>query len=175
LDKFNVIESKLDGMNFQGVTQNWDKVLPASSRFVVLANFNNEAVRDNATGLVWERDPLSPGGSGQGDAGTADSWAIAANKCIRKGVGGQKGWRLPAPHEIGSLIDVSVSRDDVRLPPGHPFLNIGTDFYWTASTYAVDTSRAWVVRFLGGGAVTEDKSAARPSWCVRGSGQTSVY
>jgi hypothetical protein len=30
-----------------GVTQNWDKVLPAAQRFTVLEAFNNEAVRDN--------------------------------------------------------------------------------------------------------------------------------
>ncbi|TMQ31751.1 MAG: hypothetical protein E6K65_00240 [Nitrospirae bacterium] len=38
-----------------GVTQNWDKVLPAAQRFTVLAAFNNAAVRDNETGLMWEK------------------------------------------------------------------------------------------------------------------------
>ena len=48
--------------------QNWDKNVPTASRFTVLAEFNNEAVRDNNTGLVWERAP----------DGTTRSWGDAA-------------------------------------------------------------------------------------------------
>jgi hypothetical protein len=33
----------------------WDKVLPASQRVTVLDSFNGQAVRDNETGLVWEK------------------------------------------------------------------------------------------------------------------------
>src|SRR5205823_1151926 len=129
--------------------------------FKVLDDFNGEAVLDRETGLVWERDPTAI------DSGV-DSWSGAAFKCIRKVVGGRKGWRLPAVHELASLVDVSVSPNDVRLPPGHPFQSIGLDFYWTATTYSVDTSRAWAVRFLGGGVVTDDKTTGRLFWCVRG-------
>jgi hypothetical protein len=43
-------------------TPSWDQTMactaPAScSRFVVLSNFNGEAVLDRETGLVWERTP----------------------------------------------------------------------------------------------------------------------
>ena len=36
-----------------GVTQNWDKTLPNESQFTTLDDFNNQAVRDNETGIVW--------------------------------------------------------------------------------------------------------------------------
>ena len=145
----------------------WDNKINGPNRFMVLGEFNGEAVLDRETGLVWERDPTAVGSSGQQDSGV-DSWSIATFKCIRKAVGNRKGWRLPAVHELASLVDVTVSRDSVRLPSGHPFQNIGLDFYWTATTHAEDTNRAWVVRFLGGGVVTEDKPMAHPFWCVRG-------
>ena len=147
--------------------ESWSNKINGQSRFMILGEFSGAAVLDRETGLVWERDPTAIGSSGQEDAGI-DSWAVAAFKCIRKAVGGRKGWRLPAVHELASLVDVSVSANEVRLPPGHPFQNIGQDFYWTATTYAVEPSRAWVVRFLGGGVVTEDKPTAHPFWCVRG-------
>ena len=54
------IQDVLDAI--KGVTQNWDKKLPAndgppcsSSRFTCVLSAT--AVRDNETGLVWERVP----------------------------------------------------------------------------------------------------------------------
>jgi hypothetical protein len=40
-----------------GVTKNWDKKLPNTSRFTVLTDFGGAAMRDNETGLVWEQSP----------------------------------------------------------------------------------------------------------------------
>ena len=43
-------------------TPSWDQT-PSSTRFVVLSNWNNEAVLDRETGLVWEKrraHPLTP-------------------------------------------------------------------------------------------------------------------
>ena len=37
----------------------WSRKLPAATRFLVLTDWNNEAVLDKETGLVWERTPDS--------------------------------------------------------------------------------------------------------------------
>ena len=37
----------------------WDQKLPASTRFVVLLDWNSEAVLDRNTGLVWEKSPAT--------------------------------------------------------------------------------------------------------------------
>jgi hypothetical protein len=104
-----------------GVTQNWDKIITGGTRFTVLAAFNNQAVRDNETGLVWEQAP----------AGGSSTWAVARVVCLNKTVGGRKGWRLPSVHELASLID--ATQPIPTLPTGHPFdLNLSSS-YWSAT------------------------------------------
>jgi hypothetical protein len=38
-------------------SQSWDQKLDSSNRFKVLKGFNDEAVLDQETGLVWQRTP----------------------------------------------------------------------------------------------------------------------
>src|SRR5439155_21415854 len=112
-----------------GLPQAWDKTLPAndpggacpstSSRFTCV--MGNAAVRDNETGLVWERSPET----------TLNTWSVARFTCAKKAVGGRKGWRLPSFAELSSLMDPSVPEPDLMLPPGHPFLNVQTTNYWS--------------------------------------------
>ena len=54
-------------------------------------------------------------------------------------------WRLPNRFELESLLD--LSQTDPTLPPGHPFINVQNDYYWTSSynTYYVDLRVGWVV------------------------------
>ena len=85
--------------DLQGVTQNWDKNLPSASRFTILKDFNNKAVRDNNTGLVWEQSP---------DTTTRD-WLHARLDCLNKNVGGTTGWRLPSVAELNSVRDPSLA------------------------------------------------------------------
>jgi hypothetical protein len=57
------------------------------------------------------------------------------------------------------------------LPAGHPFSNISTAFfYWAANTWAFDTSHAWTVDFVTGGAQSfaSKSDSGILVWCVRG-------
>ncbi len=54
-------------------TPSWNQQLPASTRFIVLANWSNAAVLDRETGLVWERSP----GTGTFDWLNADAIAMS--------------------------------------------------------------------------------------------------
>jgi hypothetical protein len=76
--------------DLSGVTQNWDKKLPNDARFTILADFNNQAVRDNETGLAWEPSPdTSP-----------RTWYDAVRACWLREVGGRMGWHLPTIEEL---------------------------------------------------------------------------
>lgn len=152
-------------IDLSGVPPNWDKALPSTQRFVSLAAFNNDAVRDNNTGLVWEKSPQT----------AAVTWNGARFACINKNVGGQKGWRLPSISDLASLIDPSVSPPGPTLPSGHPFHNIQSAGYWSATTNAEDASDAWFVYFGLGFVDHDSKARTGHAWCVRSSMNADAY
>ena len=52
-------------------TPSWDQTLPSPTRFIVLSNFESNAVLDRETGLVWERAP----------AASLHTWTAARSEC----------------------------------------------------------------------------------------------
>jgi hypothetical protein len=148
-----------------GLTQNWDKVLPVAIRFVVLADFAGAAVRDNETGLVWERTP----------AMIQTAWSPAL--CLAKTVGGRKGLRLPSGPELATLVDPSVPPLGPTLPSGHPFTTVQSSSYWSATTNVKDPNLAYIVNFIDGGTGGSSAKAtfSLPSWCVRGPMNADQY
>jgi enamine deaminase RidA (YjgF/YER057c/UK114 family) len=139
-------------------TMQWDKAMPASQRFVVLAAFNNDAVLDKETGLVWEKSPQS----------AAVSLPNARLACANKAVGGRKGWRLPALPELASLVDPSVASPGPALPSGHPFAGVQSANYWSASAHVDNPTLTWGVGFSNGAALGVSKAFDQRVWCVRG-------
>lgn len=146
----------------------WDQKLPANTRFVRVffqeVCVNNrcaqlaQAILDQETGLVWERSPSS----------LVMNWRIAQGHCATAVHASRMGWRLPTVAELTSLLDPSVEFG-VRLPPGHPFLNIsGETHYWTATPdetfaafhFTVDVDHPQV------GSVSDSDGFF--AWCVRG-------
>lgn len=149
-------------------TPSWDQKLQCDTqatcpRFIVLSNWNSEAVLDRETGLVWERSP---------DGGTRD-WDFALGHCNVTTVGNRMGWRLPTFQELVSLLDPSLFGIVApALPAGHPFRNLQlSESYWSATTLTIlGEEFAWsadlggVQRGFGGAPKTADLVA----WCVRG-------
>lgn len=124
----------------------------ASSRFTLV--LNGAAVQDNSTGLIWEQEPDRE----------HDVWSASVARCETKEVGGQKGWHAPSVDELKTLID--TSQHDPALPAGHPFSNIKSEIYWTATPHPTDDIVAWQVSFFSGEAVTDQKSGTRRMWCL---------
>ena len=139
----------------------WGEPNNTPGRFIVLSSYNNEAVFDSETGLVWEQSP-----STSTFPWSSTGLITAATYCNRLDVGNRFGWRLPTLQELASLVDRSQS--NLALPAGHPFSNVQSNFYWSATTSAANASRAWVVFSGSGFAFTVVKSEAEFVWCVRG-------
>lgn len=145
--------------------QTWDQKIDKPARFRVLKHFNDDAVLDRETGLVWERTPEASRGS----------WAFLDDECSARFIGGRLGWRPAAIEEVLSLMDPTTSD---KLPQDHPF-DLGPAgrenprHFWTMSTDTVQPANnnfAWVANFEPGGTRFPDPkiSALHRFWCVRG-------
>ena len=140
------------------IIRNWQDAHPADRRFVILPTYNMEAVLDEETGLVWELAPQT----------AAVTWNEARILCLKRDTGGQKGWRLPAPSEMRSLVGPAVDAPGPNLSPGHPFLNIQPTSYWTVVPEANQPSYAKYLDAFLGNVLSLTKIYTFPVWCVRG-------
>jgi len=129
-------------------------VAAAGDRFTV--TLNGEAVKDNKTGLVWEQAPDKE----------FNVWSASVARCQTKTVGGQRGWRAPTKDELATLLD--PERNDPALPEGHPFSNIRSDIFWSATAHPSDDILAYYVSFFTGQVISDQKSQTRRMWCVLG-------
>jgi hypothetical protein len=88
-----------------------------------------DAVRDNVTGLVWQRDAPA----------SSFSWEEAKNYCASLALAGC-GWRLPSRIELVSLLDMTKasSIDTDAFPNG----SLGS---WSSSLWAGGPGVAWLV------------------------------
>jgi hypothetical protein len=136
--------------------ESWDKQINDPNRFKVLGAFNNEAVLDKETGLLWQKVPII----------SDRSWFAAWKFCQLSTTGNRAGWRLPTSEELRSLIDPQQS--EPALPPGNPFTDVVTQSFWSASA-GFAASNAIMVGFQFGEIFEMDKTVlAANTWCVRG-------
>ena len=139
----------------------WAQVLPSAMRFVPV--MGGAAVLDKETGLVWEQSPQT----------TTNQWSGARLECASRTVAGRSGWRLPSVNELASLID--TTNTNPALPTDHPFSNVWSSRYWSATASADIPTLAWNVHFGDGEVASYLKSSFLFVWCVRGGGLLSEY
>jgi hypothetical protein len=141
-------------------TPSWDQQIPTAQRFVVLANWNSEAVLDRETGLVWQRTPATD----------ETVWASALRDCHLAATGNRLGWRLPSVEEMLSLLDPATN----DLPAGHPFSVAPTvSVLWTASTDETFTTDAYIVVLAEFNSSGSKTNVTFNRWCVRGGSAVS--
>jgi hypothetical protein len=167
----NLAHAQTTGPGTYYAIPSWDQKLQCDTqatcpRFVVLSNWNNAAVLDRETGLVWEKSRT--------DSDSFD-WFRAQTHCASLMTGGRLGWRLPTVQELASLVDPSVPFQGTALPPGHPFTgNRLQNDHWsaTASGSINSFNQAWAVSFFAGSILgnlgPDTKNITKFAWCVNG-------
>ncbi|MCR5864079.1 DUF1566 domain-containing protein [Aquincola sp. J276] len=141
----------------------WDQQLPAASRFIVLSNWNAEAVLDRETGLVWQRQPLA----------AVEDNVSAQVLCRLATTGGRGGWRLPSGTELGTLWDPNPTAAATGLPAGHPFIGITSEPFHSSTHLTRTGVSAFAyghVFGINGGVRLLNMSQRQRYWCVRAPG-----
>jgi hypothetical protein len=145
-------------------TPAWDQTLPSNTRFIVLANMNQEAVLDRETGLVWERQPTTE----------LLDYTPALFRCRLLVKGNRQGWRMPTQEEIRTLVSIGVIDGFTdQLPPGHPFILQPARTYWTSTGVYHDPTIITMMRFQRPDTTpgfTRDAGNLESVWCVRAQG-----
>lgn len=139
------------------------------------ADGGDGTVTDHLTGLTWLKN---------GDcAGDTRDWATALSDVASLNADGtinghdcgdtsnngthQSDWRLPNRRELRSLID--FSRYSPPIEQGHPFTNVRSGAYWSATSVSGSPELAWFNDMWDGYAMHEGKMTAFGYvWPVRG-------
>lgn len=123
---------------------------------VIAGNFTDNGdgtVTDANTGLMWQ----------QGEAGSMN-WENAITCCEDLSLAGYTDWRLPNIKELESITDDSLYNpaiDTNYFPDAH------ASNYWSSTTYALNTSNAWLVDCHYGSVYDLNKSGTYSVRCVR--------
>jgi len=145
---------------FAGDDDDDDDAMSPPVRFTLL--FNDEVVRDNETGLEWQRIPNN----------TPTSSLANINLCLGINTGNRQGWRPPFIYELASIFDPNAI-PDIKLVEEFPFNETDIDdFYGYTGINPFDPSEVYCVDTSDG--LVKDANGCPPSvvgnilmWCVR--------
>jgi hypothetical protein len=122
-----------------------------------LIDNGNGTVTDSGTLLMWQ----------QGESSLM-IWEDALTTCESSTLAGNTDWRLPNHKELLTLVDFTEATTNAKINRTL-FPGAVSSFYWTSTTVAYDTTRAFLVYFYSGssnaGVKATDTNYAR---CVRG-------
>ncbi|WP_019520603.1 Lcl C-terminal domain-containing protein [Faucicola boevrei] len=99
-------------------------------------------VKDNVTGLIWQRCSIGQTWNGNTCTGTATEHTWKQALTVAKNLG--KGYRLPNIKELQSLIETKCYSPAINTSI---FPNTETAFYWSSSPYVQFDDLAWGVNF----------------------------
>jgi formylglycine-generating enzyme required for sulfatase activity len=130
---------------------------------------NDGTIKDNATGLVWQKcfKGRNNDSTCSDDTNVADidTWANAINYCSGLNTASRT-WRLPTINELKTILDTAKTSGatiDTTAFPG-----TAASGYWSSTTYKIDTDNVWYVGFFDGYVVLNLKTASIHVRCVSG-------
>ena len=126
-----------------GQTQSYTETFGEDSDYTInppsYTDNGDGIVTDNVTGLMWQQE----------DDDTTRTWDEACSYCDDLTLGGYSDWRLPSVMELMSIVNYGTYDPSIETTY---FPNTNAAFYWTSTTYALNSADAWCVGFNDGNA-----------------------
>lgn len=155
-DANTTTNSDSDGSKGFSFTKLDSNGVPLTNQSLTYAQQQWACVKDNVTGLIWEiranppkrpwynSDSATNGGNPGEENGGANTqtYAASANLC-----GASSGWRLPTIKELLSIANNSKINSAVEKNYFPGIDPAASQFFWSATPYAADSTRAWAVNF----------------------------
>jgi hypothetical protein len=166
-----------------------DTCFDNGNRFV---DCGNGTVKDTKSGLFWLKNAnclgpqswatanTSAANLGQGQCGLTDGslpgdWRLPTSGCA----GGVCSPIETATGEFASLFNSGVCNTSPyvlnatgaacsTVAPTSPFSGVQSSFYWSSSTYVLNSGSAWVVNLISGAVSNVSKTSSIYVWPVRG-------
>jgi len=110
----------------------------------------DQTITDRLTGLMWTKDAGTP--TVGACSGGTKTWQDALDyvACLNSNEYlGHNDWRLPNINELKSLVKADQANLYTWLG-AQGFTNVQAEFYWSSSTYAIDTIGAWLIHMCLG-------------------------
>ena len=125
-------DDKLNNYHVRAVRSGQSLIDPSDN---FLLNIDG-TVTDKNTGLTWQRE-----------TGGTMNWQDALSYCESLSLGGYDNWRLPTIEELRSIVnyrtfDPAIASIFVQDPDNEQYYTID-GLYWSSTTYAYYTDRAW--------------------------------
>ncbi len=108
----------------------------------------NGTVTHIPTGLTWQRCAIGQIWTGTTCSGTANTFTWDAAKLLTSGFAGQSDWRLPTEEEMLSLPDYTLHSPAINVA----LFPSTAGSFWSASALIGNSSWAWNVNSVNGGA-----------------------
>ena len=107
-----------------------------------------KCITDNLTGLMWMQTPDI----------TFRTWQEALDYANNLTLCGYSDWRLPDVNELEGLAANAGVPNSVAWLNTQGFSNVHTEYYWSSTTYAGNTTFAWTINMDDGDVFLDEKA-----------------
>jgi len=154
----NTVQTSISKLKKTGQTTSYEQFDDGEYQIGISPSYSRrgDIVTDNVTKLQWQDNE---------DVKTVEkNWEDAKSYCSSLSLGGYNDWRLPTRKELKSIVDYGKHNPTIDST----FINVTSDYYWSATTIASSSRFVWVVIFYYGGSIWTSKMNKDYIRCVRG-------